>query len=116
MPVAFGAGVVAGWLYWRAAGRMILFANRPAGAAEADQARLLRRKFAWLSAVLGVAALGALVYPLRFVPREKLADIATGLGAAFLVLALIGFVIWRVKGFLDADTRRNEADEADEAE
>ena len=114
VPVAFVAGVGAGWFYWRVAGRMILSENRPLGTLEAGEARTVRRKFVGLSAGLGAAGLGAFLYPLRFVPREKLSDIGTGLGAAFVVLSLVGVVLWRVKRFLDSDTRLNEEEEKEE--
>ncbi len=85
-----GAGAV---LYWKLAGR---------GLADA-------RKGAWL---LVLAGLGFFLYPLRFVSPEKLAETLQGLAFAVVALSTVGFMLWRVKRFLDEDTEHAKAIEA----
>jgi hypothetical protein len=81
---AFAAGTAAGLLYWKLAARSLL------------AVRLA-------TAFLVLAGVGAFLYPLRFVPADKLADIAIGLAAATCAVSIIAFLLWRVKRFLDAD-------------
>jgi hypothetical protein len=56
--------------------------------------------------VLGV---GAFLYPLRFVPREKWPDIRAGLLTAVCALSGVACLLWGVKRFVDAD-EKEEAD------
>lgn len=67
-------------------------------------------KWVWSGflAIMIVLGVGSFLYPLRYVPREKLHDIAVGLAGALLVLSLIGFVVWRIKHFLDWDEKQEE--------
>ena len=88
---AFAAGFVAALLYWK-------FAIRDLKARHQKAAVLVM-------AVFGVAMF---LYPLRFVPKEKRHEIAIGLGTAAIALSLVGFLLWRLMRFLNAD-----ADEAD---
>ncbi|EEF58399.1 hypothetical protein [Pedosphaera parvula] len=69
-----------------------------------------RLTFAWICflALLLALGVGAFLYPLRYVPREKLPDILIGLLAAVLALSAIGFLLWRVKRFLDRDSNREK--------
>ena len=68
--VAFAVGAVAGILYWKMAARSLLAARVNTGAAVVIRSR-------WIS------------YPLRFVPSDKMTDIAVGL-ARPLVFCLWG--------------------------
>jgi hypothetical protein len=85
--VAFLAGAIAALLYWRIAAH---------GALDARRASL----------GLAVVGVGLFLYPLRFVPSGKLLEIAVGLGTAACALSIVGFLLLRVKRFLDADARR----------
>ncbi|MDB6055762.1 MAG: hypothetical protein JWN25_3285 [Verrucomicrobiales bacterium] len=48
------------------------------------------------------------IYPLRFLPREKMLDISKGLAFAVLVLSGVGYMMYRVAKALNADARENE--------
>ena len=107
---AFLAGMAAAWVYWSLASRLILPADGRADPASA------RRKFIGFGLVMAVGTLAAFLYPLRFVPREKLPDILQGLVMAALVLGGIGWVILRIKRFFDADAELTERAEQEERE
>lgn len=64
-----------------------------------------RQRF-WRSAAKGaliLSAAAAFLYPLRFVPKEKLPEIGAGLGLAVFVLSFIGWILWRIRRFLEQD-------------
>ncbi len=91
--IAFAVGAAVAWYFWSA-----FFSRHSAK----------RRR----SIVLGIAALGLIgivgfLSPLRFVPSERWPDIFIGLSLAAFVLSGIGFVLWKLKRFLDADSERN---------
>ncbi len=52
--------------------------------------------------VLGV---GAFLYPLRFVPRDKWPEIRTGLITAVCALSGVATMLWGVKRFMDSDEK-----------
>lgn len=84
---AFVVGAVVAIIYWRLA---------------------LRNSFAARSAsfLLALAGIGAFLYPLRFVPSERLPEVAIGLGTATCAISIVVWLLWRVKRFLDADSDR----------
>ncbi len=82
--VAFAMGLAAGLLYWKL---------------EAGS-RLVGRI---ANAVLLLAGVAGFLYPLRFVPEDKMTDIGIGLGLAVCALSLGGFLLWRLKRFFDKD-------------
>jgi hypothetical protein len=82
--VAFAVGLAAGLFYWKLAARSL-----PA-------VRLG-------TAFLVLAGIGGFLYPLRFVPKDKMADIAIGLGAAVCAISMGTFLLWRMKRFFDKD-------------
>jgi hypothetical protein len=53
--------------------------------------------------VLGV---GAFLYPLRYVPREKWPEIRTGLITAVCALSCVAGLLWGVKRFVDSDEKK----------
>ncbi|MDB6121875.1 MAG: hypothetical protein JWQ71_868 [Pedosphaera sp.] len=55
--------------------------------------------------LLGV---GAFLYPLRFVPKDKLPEIRTGLITAVFALSGVGLLLWGVKRFIDSDEKQEE--------
>ena len=112
---AFFVGVVLATLYWRLTRRLILSSEK-SGSANDPRDRLAARKFKIFSLMLGLGAVAAFLYPLRFVPRDKLGEIVQGLLLAFAVLGLVGTVVWRIKKFLDKDTARQEEQEREEEE
>jgi hypothetical protein len=101
--VAFVFGAVCGWLYWRLLQRMIVRAEKGG----AGRPRFSR--FVLLNVVAGALGLLAFLYPIRFVRPEQMRDVIEGMGAAFLVLALVGLALWRVIKFFnqDAETHRD---------
>jgi hypothetical protein len=82
--VAFSLGLAAGLYYWKLAARSLL-------AARVGTALLL------------LAGIGGFLYPLRFVPANKMAEIGIGLGFATSALSVGAFMLWRLKCFFDAD-------------
>jgi len=82
--VAFVLGMAAGLFYWRLTAR----------------SRLASRIG---TALLLVAGVGGFLYPLRFVPEDKMREIAIGLSLAIGALSLVAFLLWRIKRFFDAD-------------
>ncbi len=51
---------------------------------------------------------GAFLYPLRFVSRDKLPDILVGLGLATCALSLVGGLLWLSHKFLSEDTKSQD--------
>jgi len=93
----FGAGFVA-WFYWRLVEKM--------ASGQAPEQR--RRRFILFSAGLLVVGIISFLYPLKFIPAEKRRDVFIGLVLAVGCIAGVGFVMWHVKKFLDADQRQAE--------
>jgi hypothetical protein len=54
--------------------------------------------------LLALIGIGAFLYPLRFVSREKLPDILVGLGLAACALSVVGGLLWLVHRFLSRDS------------
>lgn len=102
--VAFVAAGAVAWLYWRMVAR--LTTSVTPGAKPKFPPR-----FAAFSAALILIGFGAFLYPLRFVPDEKRTDVFVGLALAIAVLAGVGFVMWKVRNFLEADAKRSEDEE-----
>jgi len=90
---AFAAGVAAGLLYWKLASRSLLAVRLG-------------------SAFLVLTGVGGFLYPLRFVPADKMADIAIGLGLAVCALSMVAFLLWRMKRFFDKDNAAVETKKA----
>ncbi len=86
---AFAIGAAAGLVYWRAALRSCF----------------LRRIS---SLILFAVGAGAFLYPLRFLPGEKLPEVFQGIGAAAVALSILGFMLWRLMRFFDQDAARTE--------
>ena len=91
--VAFAVGAAVGLIYWR------LIASNSKAARRA-------------SLLIALAGVGLFLYPLRFVPAGNLHDLIIGLILAACALSIVGFLLWRVKRFLDTDS--SNADDATE--
>lgn len=94
------AGTVA-WFYWRMIERM----------ASGNAPEQKRKRFKLFSAGLAVVGIVSFLYPLKFVPEEKRADVFIGLSLAIGCITGVGFVMWHVKKFLEADQRQAEEDQ-----
>jgi|SRR5579859_1715602 len=55
--------------------------------------------------------IGAFLYPLRFVSRDKLPDILVGLGLAACALSIVGGLLWLVRRFFSQDSASQEEKE-----
>ena len=88
--VAFAVGAAIGYFYWKLIAR---------GTAAARIGSLM----------LGLTGVGLFLYPLRFVPSGTLPDLIIGLVIAAGALGTVGFIIWRIARFLDADAHHGEA-------
>ena len=95
--VAFVVGAAAGWFYWRALDRMIVRADSAGGAKKLS-------RFVLFNVAAALMGLLAFLYPIRFVQRERMREVLEGMGAAFVVLAMVGIALWRVIKFFNADT------------
>jgi len=84
--VAFAVGAGVALIFWKVV---------------TGSASSARKGSMWL-ALVGVCVF---LYPLRFVPAEKLPDIAIGLSLAVAALSTVACMIWQVKRFLDWDKK-----------
>ena len=69
-------------------------------------AAVRRRSFLWV-----LAGAAAFFYPLRFLPGEKLPEIAQGLFLAACAISFGVYLLWRLNRFFDRDTERNDSRE-----
>jgi hypothetical protein len=90
--VAFAIGAAIALVYWRLV---------------ASNSKSARRA----SLLIALAGVGLFLYPLRFVPAGNLHDLAMGLILATCALSIVGFLLWRVKRFLDTDSQQADAAE-----
>ncbi|HEX3988321.1 MAG TPA: hypothetical protein VHZ30_02745 [Verrucomicrobiae bacterium] len=72
---------------------------------ETPRHRLARRV---VKGILLAVAAAAFLYPLRFVPKSKLPEIAIGLGMATCALSIVGFLLFRARRFLEEDEKKTE--------
>jgi hypothetical protein len=89
--VAFAVGAAIALVYWKLV---------------ASNSKAARRS----SFLLALAGVGLFLYPLRFVPASNLRDLTVGLILAAGALSIVGLLLWRVKRFLDKDSK--QADDA----
>ena len=88
--VAFAIGGAVALIYWKLV---------------ASNSKAARRG----SFLLALAGVGLFLYPLRFVPAGNLHDLIIGLILATGALSIAGFLLWRVKRFLDMDSQQADA-------
>ena len=96
--ISFLVAAPVAWFYWR------LIARMAAERAPEQQ----RKKFVTFSAGLLFVGLLAFLYPLKFVPAEKRMDVFIGLALAFMCIGGVGFVMLKVRKFLEADLKSAE--------
>jgi hypothetical protein len=94
--IVFACGTVAVLWIWRI---MLDEAGTP-------RQRFLRAGAKW---VLLLSAAAAFLYPLRFVPKAKLPEIGIGLGLATFALGIVGFILWRIRRFLEREEKEEES-------
>jgi hypothetical protein len=87
---ACALGMAAGLLYWKLAAGT-LWAVRLG------------------TAFLLLAGVGGFLYPLRFVRADKMSEIAIGLAFATCAISMVALLLWKLKGFFDADAAAAEA-------
>jgi Na+/melibiose symporter-like transporter len=100
--IAFLVSAPVAWFYWRLIASM---------ASDPNAQQQGRKKFIVFSVGLLVVGMLAFLYPLKFVPPEKRKDVFIGLALAFTVLTGVGFVMLKVRRFLEADLKRSETGE-----
>jgi hypothetical protein len=84
---AFVLGAVVGFIFWRLAAK--------------------GRRGVWKGSLLMlVMGVGLFFYPMRFVPASVLPQVVIGFVGAVCALSVLGFLVWRVKRFLDADSQQ----------
>jgi hypothetical protein len=99
--VAFVVAAVFAWMYWRMVERMAL--------EKAPAQR--KKKFAVFSVGLLLVGIISFVYPMKFIPAEKRRDVFIGLALAIGCIAGVGFVMWKVRNFLEADLKHSEEED-----
>ena len=99
--IAFLVAAPFAWFYWRLIARM--------ATERAPEQR--RKKFIIFSAGLLLVGVMAFLYPLKFVPAEKRKDVFIGLALAFGCIGGVGFVMLKVRKFLEADLKSSEAED-----
>ena len=95
--VAFAIGLAIGVVYWK-----IVTLNATGNPS-------LLRRVASFFLLLGGSV--AFLYPLRFLPGEKLPEVFEGLATAAVALSLIGFMLRTLQQFFDQDEMRTEVGE-----
>ncbi len=98
--VAFVAAAAVGWFYWRMIARMAT-----------DRGPQRKKKFVVFSIGLVLIGIVSFLYPLKFISKEKRKDVFIGLALAAGCLTGVGFVMMKVKKFLDADLKKSEEDD-----
>ncbi len=93
--LAFAIGAVLVFPFWRVIFSPSLSAHQTAS----------RR---WAMVFLAILGLVSFLYPLRFIPNEKISSLLIGLGAALCALTGVAALLWMMKRFLDRDARQNE--------
>jgi len=88
----FLSGCLVAALFWRLVFRVALRGDAASG-----------RRLRLMVAGLGLMAIAAFFYPLRFVSAEKRMDVLFGMGLAFVVLGLAMTMWWKVIRWLSAD-------------
>jgi hypothetical protein len=99
--IAFLAAATFAGFYWRMIVRM--------ASDRAPERR--KKKFVAFSVGLVLVGLVSFLYPLKFIAREKRKDVFIGLALAAGCITGVGFVMMKVKRFLDADLKRSEEDD-----
>ncbi|HEY0551251.1 MAG TPA: hypothetical protein VGF13_16725 [Verrucomicrobiae bacterium] len=99
--LAFVAAAALGWFYWRMIARM--------ATDRAPQPR--KKKFVVFSIGLVLIGIVSFLYPLKFIQKEKRKDVFIGLALAAGCIAGVGFVMMKVKKFLDTDLKKSEEDD-----
>ena len=99
--VAFFVAAPLTWFYWRLVARM--------AAEKAPEQR--RKKFLVFSIGLLLVGVLAFLYPLTFINPEQRQDVFIGLALAIGCLSGVGFVMLKVRKFLEADLKESENEE-----
>jgi hypothetical protein len=92
--LAFVVGAAIGYSYWKIIAR-----------SSDRQASGLLRAASFMLLLVGI---GAFLYPLRFLPTDQLPDVAKGLGVDVVALSALGWILWQIRNFLNADTEQAE--------
>lgn len=93
---AFFLGCVISTAYWKVVFRTTSRSNPSS-----------LRFLAMASGVMIVLAVAAFLYPIRFIPEQKRADVIFGLAAAVLVLGTIGYIIHSIVRWLEQDAQED---------
>ncbi len=110
VAVAFVVGAGLGVAYWRAALRLGL------DDAKSPVARKRMRNFRLACVVLGVAAVFAFLYPVKFVRPEKRDEVRSGLVMVPVIVIPVMSLWYLVKRHIDADAAENKAAEERESD
>lgn len=86
------AGAGAAWAYWT-------FVMRVQGSG--FEVRGSRFRFRLYTVLLGVGGLLCFLYPMRYVTRGSMGDVIQGVVMAFVVVGMVGLLLWSVARLLN---------------
>ena len=91
--IAFLVGAAIGWLYWEMAMKMNIDPEHSSPRA--------RKRFIVVTVLLFAGGFASYLYRLRFVARSSSWDVAEGVILAFIVVGMIGLIMWRIGRYLE---------------
>lgn len=91
---------------------VVPFWNIVFGLVSKNRTRSSHVRAAFLFLLVGIAAF---LYPLRFVPKEKLPEVYTGLVIALCALSLVAALLVTIARFLEKDSENHEIRDKSEA-
>jgi hypothetical protein len=100
--ISFLLGTILSWFFWR------LVFDRPDGAA-VNPPKFRKRGFIALSLLFAAATVTPFALSLKGVAKDKALEVVQGTAIAMLALGGIGFLLWQVARFLEADSKQNDA-------
>jgi hypothetical protein len=91
IPAVLG-GAAVGWAYWQFVATRVV----------ERESRQNTRRFGIYTVLLAMAGLLCFLYPIRYVVRSSVSDVVQGVVMAFLVVGVVGWLLWSVARLLNA--------------
>ena len=103
VPAAL-VGAAIGWAYWQFVATRLV----------EHETRQNTRRFGIYTVLLALAGLLCFLYPIRYVVRSSMSDVLQGVLMAFVVVGIIGCLIWSVARLLNKPPPPPPSDEQEE--
>jgi hypothetical protein len=103
---SLAAFVVSGFLCWMASHlffRRLLALDEGRAEGGLDKKRLLFRWLIFFAVALVIESILGVIHGLRGIESSQLGQVLQGMGAAFFVVSLAGFVFWKLTRFVESD-------------